>query len=46
MILHPNTITTMLVWLVLCMTGLLGNIANAAHLVGLAVGVAFGVLRF
>ena len=46
MILHPNTITTMLFWLVLCMTGLLGPIANAAHVVGLLVGVAFGVLRF
>ena len=43
MILHPNTITTMLFWLVLCMTGLLGPIANAAHVVGLLVGVAFGV---
>ena len=46
MILHPNTITTMLFWLVLCMTGWLGPIANAAHVVGLLVGVAFGVLRF
>jgi len=46
MILHPNTITTMLFWLVLCMTGLLGPIANAAHVVGLLVGVAFGALRF
>jgi GlpG protein len=46
MILHPNTITTMLLWLVLCMTGLVGPIANAAHVVGLVVGIAFGVLRF
>lgn len=46
MILHPNTITTMLLWLVLCMTGWVGPIANAAHVVGLVVGVAFGVLRF
>jgi GlpG protein len=46
MILHPNTITTMLFWLVLCMTGLIGPIANAAHIVGLLVGVAFGALRF
>ena len=35
MILHPNTVTTMLIWLVLCMTGLVGPIANAAHVVGL-----------
>jgi GlpG protein len=46
MILHPNTINTMLIWLVLCMTGLLGPIANAAHVVGLAVGIVFGVSRF
>ncbi len=46
MILHPNTVSTMLMWLVLCMTGLLGPIANAAHVVGLLVGIAFGVSRF
>jgi GlpG protein len=46
MILHPNTISTMLIWLVLCMTGLLGPIANAAHVVGLVVGIVFGVFRF
>jgi len=46
MILHPNTITTMLFCLVLCMTGLVGQFANAAHVVGLLVGVAFGAMRF
>jgi GlpG protein len=46
MILHPSTVTTMLMWLVLCMTGLMGPIANAAHVVGLGVGVAFGAMRF
>jgi GlpG protein len=46
MILHPNTISMMLIWLVLCMTGMLGPIANAAHIVGLVVGIIFGVLRF
>ena len=43
MILPPNTITMMLFWLVLCMTGLMGPIANAAHVVGLLVGVIFGL---
>jgi GlpG protein len=43
---HPNTVNVMLLWLVLCMTGLVGPIANAAHFVGLMVGVALGVLRF
>ena len=46
MFLHPNSITIMLLWLVLCMTGVLGPIGNAAHFVGLIVGVAFGVFRF
>jgi GlpG protein len=46
MIIHPNTVTIMLFWLVLCMTGSVGPIANAAHVAGLLVGVVFGVLRF
>jgi GlpG protein len=46
MILHPNTITIMLLWLVICMTGSVGPIANAAHFMGLVSGVAFGVLRY
>jgi GlpG protein len=44
-ILHPSTVQTMLLWLFLCMTGLLGPIANAAHVVGLIAGVAFGLSR-
>jgi GlpG protein len=46
MILHPNSVTVVLLWLALCMSGLLGPIANAAHVVGLVVGVTAGVLRF
>ncbi len=46
MTVHPNNVNIMLGWLVLCMTGMLGPIGNAAHFVGLAVGVALGVLRF
>jgi GlpG protein len=36
---HPNTVTLLLLWLVLCMTGLMGNVANWAHGLGLATGV-------
>jgi GlpG protein len=46
MMLHPNSVTTFLMFIVLCMTGWMGPIANAAHVVGLLAGVALGVLRF
>jgi GlpG protein len=49
MILSPNTVILVLAWIVLCMTGaitgVVGHVANAAHVVGLLVGVAIGVLR-
>jgi GlpG protein len=46
MILHPNNITIMLFWLVFCMTGSAGPVANAAHFVGLASGVVLGLMRY
>jgi membrane associated rhomboid family serine protease len=42
--LHASTVTMMLVWYVLCWTGMLGPIANWAHTAGLAMGVAWGFL--
>jgi GlpG protein len=42
--LHQSTVIMMLVWYVLCWTGLLGPIANWAHTAGLIVGVAWGFL--
>lgn len=41
-----NAVTIMVLWLFLCMTGLLGPIANAAHVAGLLVGMVFGFLRY
>ena len=38
----PRSVAMMLGWLVLCMTGLLGPIANAAHFAGLIVGILIG----
>jgi GlpG protein len=35
-----QTVLIMMVWLVICMTGLVGNVANMAHVIGLVVGVA------
>lgn len=42
----PRTVVFMLAWLVLCFTGMLGPVANGAHLGGLAVGMVFGLLRY
>jgi len=38
----PRSVAMMLGWLVLCMTGLLGSIANAAHFAGLTAGILLG----
>ncbi len=46
MAVHPNNVSIMIAWLFLCMTGWLGPIANAAHVVGLAVGLAAGLSGF
>jgi GlpG protein len=40
---HDNTVYFLIGWLFLCMTGLLGNIANAAHLGGLVWGALYAV---
>jgi GlpG protein len=37
-----QTVVLMIAWLFLCMTGWIGPIANAAHVVGLLVGMALG----
>jgi GlpG protein len=37
-----QTVTLMIVWFLVCLTGLVGPIANVAHGVGLAMGVAIG----
>jgi GlpG protein len=39
---RPGSILLMMGWLILCMTGAVGRIANMAHLVGLAVGMVSG----
>jgi len=43
--LQQSTVIMMLVWYVLCWTGLLGPIANWAHTAGLLIGVAWGFLE-
>jgi len=43
-----NTVTLMIVWLFLCMTGVLGHVANHAHVGGLIAGmlIGFAAARF
>jgi GlpG protein len=41
--LPTQTVQLMLMWMVLCYTGMLGPIANAAHTVGLLIGALWGI---
>ncbi|MDH5407130.1 MAG: rhomboid family intramembrane serine protease [Gammaproteobacteria bacterium] len=45
LILNPQITAMMMIWFVVCWTGLVGNIANMAHTVGLLVGVIWGWLE-
>ena len=40
----PTSVTLMIVWFFLCMTGMMGPIANAAHGAGLGLGLLWGFL--
>lgn len=48
---HPNTefalpkhdVIMMIIWFFLCLSGVIGNIANVAHAVGLSIGMLFGI---
>lgn len=42
--LNPQTVQLMMIWLVVCYTGALGPIANAAHTGGLIFGMAAGFI--
>ncbi len=41
--LPKHDVTMMIIWFFLCMVGLIGNIANMAHGVGLSIGMIFGI---
>jgi GlpG protein len=40
--LEPQSVTILLVWLVICYTGIVGAVANTAHLTGLILGLVWG----
>ena len=42
--LHSSTVTMMLIWFFVCLIGIMGPIANAAHAAGLLMGMAWGFL--
>ena len=42
--LDKNTTVMMLIWFIVCWMGLVGNIANMAHTIGLVCGVILGLL--
>lgn len=41
-VMHSRTVSLMLIWLVVCYTGVIGPVANTAHLVGFLAGGAIG----
>ena len=41
--LNPQSVQLMLMWMVLCFTGILGPIANGAHVGGLVIGGLLGI---
>lgn len=42
---NPQTVAFMLVWLVLCLIGLIPGVANTQHVVGILLGLAVGLVR-
>lgn len=43
--LDRTTVTMMIAWFFLCLTGFIGNVANTAHAVGLLLGVSWGYIE-
>lgn len=43
-VLHPNTIVLMFAWLFICMTGMVGPVADAGHVGGLVAGALLGLV--
>lgn len=41
---QPQALVMMLIWFGLCLVGIIPNVANGAHAVGLAVGTLWGIL--
>jgi membrane associated rhomboid family serine protease len=44
-VINPQTAAMLLIWLVVCFTGMMGPVANTAHLVGFASGGLVGIVN-
>jgi GlpG protein len=44
-VINPQSAAMLLIWLVLCFTGVMGPVANTAHLVGFASGGLVGIVN-
>jgi GlpG protein len=44
LVIPQQWVSVMLVWLVVCMTGVIGRVGNTAHVVGLLIGMGVGLL--
>ena len=42
--LHPTTVWMMIIWFIACFAGVIPNVANTVHAVGLGIGLAWGYL--
>ncbi|MFC1731023.1 rhomboid family intramembrane serine protease [candidate division KSB1 bacterium] len=42
--LNPTIVKFMIVWFIICLTGIIGNVANVAHGTGLASGMTWGYI--
>jgi len=41
---HPQTVTLMIIWFIVCLVGLVGHVANTAHGIGFVVGITWGFI--
>lgn len=42
---QPQTVVFMLIWMLICLVGIIPNVANTQHVVGFGCGTAFGFFR-
>jgi GlpG protein len=43
--LAPGTVMMMVIWMIICLVGIIPNVANTQHVVGFVIGVSYGFIR-